>query len=142
MSKKSKNPQLNRGQSRQYPIKSSKKSRPGRGSTRKVVEKVEEVVDKVDEVIEKVEEPVVESPVEAVPEKVVEKAEEVVDKVEEPAVDAKVVEGRIADLGPDLARSQLLEKIRRLEETREGPDLGLGPGPGLEAAQGPVAGPF
>ena len=39
---------------------------------------------------------------------------------------------------PDLARSQLLEKIRRLEETREGPDLGLGPGPGLEAAQGLV----
>ena len=103
---------------------------------------------------EKVEEPVVESPVEAVPDEVVEKAEEVVDKVEEPAVDAKavevvdkveepgvdakVVEGRIADLGPDLARSQLLEKIRRLEETKEGPDLGLGPGPGLEAAQGLV----
>ena len=48
------------------------------------------------------------------------------------------MEGRIADLGPDLARSQLLEKIRRLEETKEGPDLGLGPGPGLEAAQGLV----
>ena len=101
-------------------------------------------VEKVDEVIEGVEEPVVESrPVEAVPDKVVEKAEEVVDKVEEPAVDAKavevvdkveepgvdakVVEGRIADLGPDLARSQLLEKIRRLEETKEGPDLRIGP---------------
>ena len=35
--------------------------RPGRGSTRKVIEKVEEVADKVDEVIEKVEEPIVES---------------------------------------------------------------------------------
>ena len=29
--------------------------------------------------------------------------------------------------GPDLARSQLLEKIRRLEETKEGPDLRIGP---------------
>ena len=49
---------------------------PGRGSTRKVVEKVEEVVDKVDEVVEKVEEPAAESrPVEAVPDKVVEKVE-------------------------------------------------------------------
>ena len=48
----------------------SKKLRPGRGSTRKVVEKVEE--------------PIVESPIEAVPDKVVEKVGEVVDKVEEP----------------------------------------------------------
>ena len=37
-------------------------------------------------------------------------AVEVVDKVEEPGVDAKVVEGRIADIDPDLARSQLLEE--------------------------------
>ena len=94
------------------------------------VEKEEIFRQKAEEVADKVEETVVESrPVEAVPDKVVEKAEEVVDKVEEPAVDAKavevvdkveepgvdakVVEGRIADLGPDLARSQLLEKIRR-----------------------------
>ena len=53
------------------------------------------------------------------------------------------MEGRIADLGPDLARSQLLEKIRRLEETKEGPSLALnlevGPriGPNPETVQGP-----
>ena len=56
-----------------------------------------------------------------VPNKAVGEAVEVIDKVEEPGVDAKVVEG------PDLARSQLLEKIRRLEETKEGPDLRIGP---------------
>ena len=33
-------------------------------------------------------------------------AVEVVDKVEEPGVDAKVVEGWIADIDPDLARSR------------------------------------
>ena len=45
--------------------------------------------------------------------------------------------------GPDLARSQLLEKIRRLEETKEGPSLALnlevGPriGPNPETVLGP-----
>ena len=72
----------------------------------------------VGEAVEEVEEPVIESPVKAVSDKVIEsKAVEVVDKVEEPGVDAKVVES------PDLALSQLLEKIRRLEETKEGPNL-------------------
>ena len=47
-----------------------------------------------------------------VPNKTVGEAVEVIDKVEEPGVDAKVVEGRIADLGPDLARIQLLEKVK------------------------------
>ena len=79
--------------------------------------------------------PVVESPVEAVPNKAVEKAVEVVDKVEEPGVDAKVVES------PDLARSQLLEKIRRLEETKEGPNLRVGPSLALNLEVGPRIGP-
>ena len=46
----------------------------------------DKVIEKVGEVVEEVEEPVVESPVEAVPD--------------------KVVEGRIADLGPDLEAAQ------------------------------------
>ena len=72
--------------------------------------------------------PVVESPIEAVRDKaaggveaIIDKAGEaveVIDKVEEPGVDAKVVEGWIADIDPDLARSQLLEEIRRPEETK------------------------
>ena len=45
-----------------------------------------------------------------VPNRAVGEAVEVIDKVEEPGVDAKVVEGRIADIDPDLARSQLLEE--------------------------------
>ena len=45
-----------------------------------------------------------------VPNKAVGEAVEVIDKVEEPGVDAKVVEGWIADIDPDLARSQLLEE--------------------------------
>ena len=39
--------------------------------------------------------------------------------------------------GPDLARSQLLEKIRRLEETKEGPDLRIGPSLAPRADLGP-----
>ena len=61
----------------------------------------------------RVEEPGVESPVDgrvrAIRDKAGE-AVEVIDKVEEPGVDAKVVEGWIADIDPDLARSQLLEE--------------------------------
>ena len=53
-----------------------------------------------------------------VPNKAVGEAVEVIDKVEEPGVDAKVVDGWIADIDPDLARSQLLEEIRRPEETK------------------------
>ena len=41
-----------------------------------------------------------------VPNKAVGEAVEVIDKVEEPGVDAKVVEGWIADIDPDLARSR------------------------------------
>ena len=66
-----------------------------------------------------------------VPDKAVREAVEVIVKVEEPGVDAKVVEG------PDLARSQLLEKIRRLEETKEGPDLRIGPSLAPRADLGP-----
>ena len=51
------------------------------------------------------------------------------------------MEGRIADLGPDLARSQLLEKIRRLEETKEGPELREGPSLALNLEVGPRIGP-
>ena len=42
---------------------------------------------------------------------------------------------------PDLARSQLLEKIRRLEETKEGPDLRVGPSLALNLEVGPRIGP-
>jgi hypothetical protein len=101
---------LNRGQSA---CRGRRKVETIRGSNRKVIERV-------DEVVEEVEGTVVES-----------KAVEVIDKVEEPGVDAKVVEG------PDLARSQLLEKIRRLEETKEGPDLRIGPSLAPRADLGP-----
>ena len=80
---------MNRGQSA---CRGRRKVETIRGSNRKVVERV-------DEVVEEVEGTVVES-----------KAVEVIDKVEEPGVDAKVVEGWIADIDPDLARSQLLEE--------------------------------
>ena len=89
------------------------------GGGEAVRDKTAEEVEAVRKAAGRVEEPGVESPVEAVHDKtaggveaIIDKAGEaveVVDKVEEPGVDAKVVEG------PDLARSQLLEKIRRLE---------------------------
>ena len=40
-------------------------------------------------------------------------------------------------LGPEVARSRLIEKIRRLEETKEGPDLRIGPSLAPRADLGP-----
>ena len=44
-------------------------------------------------------------------------------------------------LGPEVARSQLIEKIRRLEETKEGPGLRVGPSFALNLEAGPRIGP-
>jgi len=101
------------------------------------------------------------------------------EKDSESLKNAKVVEGQIADLGPDLvaaldpeagpglaaapgpvagpglrtgpnpetvlgpevARSRLIEKIRRLEETKEGPGLRVGPSLALNLEAGPRIGP-
>ena len=44
-------------------------------------------------------------------------------------------------LGPEVARSRLIEKIRRLEETKEGPGLRVGPSLALNLEAGPRIGP-
>ena len=81
----------------------------------KAGERVEAILDKAAEGVEAVRDKAA-GGVEAIIDKAGE-AVEVVDKVEEPGVDAKVVEGRIDDIDRDLARSQLLEEIRRPEES-------------------------